>query len=137
MSNPLLTIHVVTYNQARHHLPLFLHSCALQTDQRFKVIVHHDGNEGVSYEDTRIEMSKWPSVDMTASPVRHNDYGHSLRADALNFVDTKYLNWNNSDNYLTPMFVQMFLQTMEDKDLDFCYSNILHNYPGVNGDNQG
>lgn len=153
-TSKLLTIVVVTWGQADHHLPIFLHSCALQTRKDFKLVVYHDGNAtsrdeatAKSYESTRrlvnmFKLNYLPDITFLA-PDRTNDYGHSMRAAALGdlpehpgrkVVDTEYLNWQNGDNYLTPYFVQAFLDNAVKHDLDFVYSDILHNYANVNGD---
>ena len=139
---PLLTIVVVTYNQAEHWLPCFLHSCALQTRKDFRVEVWHDGMDGWSYRNTADLVNKFHDdytfpVYMRGSIERTNDFGHSMRASALTQCGTKYINWQNGDNYLTPRFVELFLNAAESSNLDFVYSNLLHNYANVNGDGQG
>lgn len=147
MTDKLLTIVSVTWGQAKNKLPLFLHSCALQDCQDFKVVIYHDGTSKDGDEATALsalmtervchDFAGQVDVEYKASETRFNDFGHSLRSESLTWVDTKYLNWNNCDNYLTPRFVGAFVSAMEGNNLDFCYSNILHNYANVNGDGRG
>lgn len=144
---PLLTIVSVTWGQSKNHLPLFLHSLCLQENKDFKVVIMHDGSREDPDETTALSalmtekvcdsFKDQIDVEFRAYVPRMNDFGHTLRADSLNWVDTKYLNWQNCDNYLTPKFTAAFLHNMERRELDFCYSNILHNYPNVNGDGRG
>lgn len=145
-TDKLLTISAVTWGQAKHHLPLFLHSLMLQTRRDFQVEVWHDGNDKCgheptkqSYEETKRVVNRFKidygiPIVLKSQDDRFNDYGHSMRAVALKECETKYLNWQNADNYLTPAFVEAFLTKMETEGLGFCYCNLVHNYPNVNGD---
>lgn len=133
-----LTITVATYNQAKHQLPLFLHSCVMQNSNDFKVLVMHDGSAGDPDPVTSMSalltekacLNFQDDLDLIyfESETRFKDFGHSLRAMSLDMVDTEYINWQNGDNYLTPQFVSGFMNKMKTENLDFCYSDILHNY---------
>jgi len=152
MSDTKLAIVVVTWGQWKHKLPLFLHSCMLQEDQRFRVDVYHDGNKLDPDFETRRSASETEGlvedfkdrflddifpVSLVCTEQRYNDWGHSLREIGIKNCSTEYLNIQNGDNYLTPLFTRLLLEKAITENLDFCYCNILHNYPNVNFDGAG
>jgi hypothetical protein len=154
--NEKLTIVAVTFGQAAHHLPVLLHSLELQTRRDFKVEVWHDGpitceHSKESASDTQylvkslFNSGEFPctfNLTYIESDVHYHypgkeDWGHTLRAQALEKVDTEWINLTNGDNYYTPKFVEFMLSEAEKSDLDFVFCDLLHNYPNVNGDGRG
>lgn len=134
----LLTIALCTHMEYNHELSIFLHSCCMQNNKDFKLQVFHDGPYGDPHEPTSTsaflsekicnQFKDELDLEFRTTPIRYNDLSHTQRAESLKYIDTKYLNWQNGDNYLTPYFVQCFMEAMESRNLDFCYSDLLHNY---------
>jgi len=64
---------------------------------------------------------------------RYNDFGHSLRAIGLDKSTGYYTNFQNADNYLVPVFVELMVGAANNGNMDVSYCDILHNYP-INGE---
>lgn len=152
MNEPLLTIIACTYGHSIHQLRIFLDSLMVQTDPRWVCYLLHDGPpagdinrlicdeyyetgyHGQSFWDEKTGELSWIKplkIHIKYSKERKNQFGHDLREWGLNeFANTKYLMFQNADNYLIPKAVEGILKTMEPHNLDLCLFNILHNYAG-------
>ena len=108
MPDPQVTVVVVAYRRY-DQLPVLIHSFLCQTLQNFKLQILHDGPDermAALLEDYR---QRFPDrIDYAFSPVRHNDYGHSLREWGIARAETPYILLTNDDNYYAPRFLEFF-----------------------------
>ena len=129
--NPL-TIVISTYKQDDHHLPLILHSLAVQSRKDFDVLVYNDGPSIATalacrpFEDSL-------NISFKSLPERKDDFGYSQREEALKIVETEFIYFTAGDNFLVPGAVEMFLGELQQKNLDFVYWDFLCRYPSANG----
>jgi glycosyltransferase involved in cell wall biosynthesis len=129
MSPDDVTIVGVSYKHQRK-LDIFIQSVLEQTSDAWRLIILHDGPDEETCDKVDSYCRGLPpfKIRYVQTPQRANQYGHDLRELGLNLVETKYMNWQNCDNYLTPMFVDMMTKPAQAKDLDFVWCDILHNY---------
>ena len=106
MPDKQVTIVIVAY-QRYDNLPIIIHSFLCQTLQNFKLLVIHDGPDARMQALLQGFKSRYADVlDFLITPVRYNDFGHSLREIGIGLVDTPYLLLTNDDNYYAPPFLQ-------------------------------
>jgi hypothetical protein len=93
---PLFTIIVVHYQGTVPH-PVFLRgidSIAKQTFRDFELLVYHDG--------PLLDPTVQTPVPLRCTPVRHNDFGHSLRDIGIREASGDYIVHTNADNVFYP-----------------------------------
>jgi hypothetical protein len=105
----------------------------LQTSDKWQAILINDGPDSEAKALVEKYTKDFP-IQFIETEIRYNDWGHTLRDLGLGMTQTKWINWNNGDNYLTPRFVEWLVERGNEKDLDFVYCDILHSYFNVNFD---
>lgn len=131
--NPLLTFTVVGY-EYEYEWHCFINSLLLQTDFRWTCQLWNDGPDDKAREICSSYIEEFPDhFSYTETSSRINDWGHSMRKMGLAITETPYWSTQNADNYLTPVFVEMTIDEMQKKNLDFLVFPCVHNYPNVNG----
>ncbi len=125
---PKLTIGVVTYKRV-DKLRVLLSSFVAQTRKDFRVHVIHDG----SHADTQRLIEQFRTIATfevfyEESPIRFDDYGHSLRDMIIEKTFTEYTLLTNDDNYYVPTFVEEMMEAIDANDLDIVYCNMIHSH---------
>lgn len=122
-----LSIVVVTYRQPMA-LQCLLSSLACQVVQNFEVLVYHDGPDA----ETRrlVERFAHPAGRFRyhETPVRHDDWGHSLRSLGIADARGEYLLITNGDNYYVPRFTEFVFQAIDRAGLDIALWDLVHSY---------
>jgi hypothetical protein len=122
-----LSIVVVTYRQPMA-LQCLLSSLACQVVQNFEVLVYHDGPDA----ETRAVAERFAETSdrfrYHETPVRHADWGHSLRALGLEEARGEYLLITNGDNYYVPRFTEFAFEAIERGGLDVVLWDLVHSY---------
>lgn len=128
-----LSIICTTYGHTKAQIDLMINSLLCQHSPEWLLYMVHDGpNEQVrgwveSYND--------PRVIYRESPQRNGFWGHPNRAWILDEITTEWVTWGNADNYYTPVYVGWLKDNADHMGLDIALTNIVHNYPNVNGRN--
>jgi hypothetical protein len=88
-------------------LKVFVQSILNQTAGNWKLTVHHDGPDE-EFERVMQSFSRESGgrISYKCSVSRHNDWGHSLRAEGLKSLTSDYVLMTNGDNYYVPPFIQ-------------------------------
>lgn len=138
-----LLIAAVTFGHMPTQLPAFVSSVVNQTrtEDDWELMVAHDGTELEKDDEIAATSARETSEylcsmqDKHGSRIQHqykspraNQYGHNLRELMLQECEAKYINFQNADNQLFPVFVQELLQPALDYDFDFVMCNLVHNY---------
>ncbi len=126
----MLDIVVATFNQERE-LPCLLHSLACQTRRDFNVLVYHDGPGAAGQKAGIEEIGRKTGLNLgwCESGLRFNDWGHSLRAQALkNFVMAPCVLFTNGDNYYVPKFVEYALAPLADERVGVVHFDCVHSH---------
>lgn len=122
-----LSIVVVSYRQPMA-LQCLLSSLACQVVQNFEVLVYHDG----PHPETRAVAERFAAASdrfrYHETEVRHNDWGHSLRALGLAAARGEYLLITNGDNYYVPRFTEFVWEAVERTDPDMVLWDLVHSY---------
>jgi hypothetical protein len=104
---PKFSIIVVHYQGAISH-DIFLrgvNSILRQTFQDYEILCYHDG----PLLDSSVELP----IPLTCTPVRFNDWGHSLRDLGIRQATGEYIVHFNADNMLYPDALQIMHDTIE------------------------
>lgn len=105
-----------------------VHALQAQTDTSFCLVIMHDGPilSKLSDETTL-------SFDFRFSRERHDDYGHSLRAEAIRDCGTDDILLTNDDNDYLPQFFEPMLATARPKALDLVLCDMVHSLERLGG----
>jgi|LauGreDrversion4_1035100.scaffolds.fasta_scaffold134462_2 hypothetical protein len=123
-----LTIGIVSYKRERQ-LRVLLSSLDAQNLINFKVILIHDGPR----EETKELIKSFSprlsfELEFIETPIRFNDYGHSLRQMIIDKCDSEYLLLTNDDNYYVPIFTEEMVGTLQAEKLDVLICNMVHSH---------
>ena len=130
----IIEIISVTYDHG-FKLKCFIDSIRSQSSKNWRLNLIHDG-DGDLFESTKKDLEDNgylddPHIHFNATPIRHNDYGHSLRDFGLNNPVSKsdYTVITNADNYYVPEWISI-LNNWTCKDYDFITWDCVHNHVG-------
>lgn len=111
--------------------PILVPALQLQGHQDWQLLLIHDGpnHQGLS---ERLRSLADPRVRYYETPERINDWGHSLRALALENIaeepiEGDYVVITNGDNYYCPGFTEQMLAAF-DGDTVAVYCRMSHNH---------
>ena len=129
----MINIVVVTYEQYVE-LEILIKSIVNQTSKEWKLWVVHDGrNEryDILMDKIKLEHNEyWNKIQFLSVENRYNDYGHSLRAYALNnfhMRDDDFILFTNGDNYYCPVFIEEMLKKVNNKT-QVVYCDMVHSH---------
>lgn len=111
----------VTYDHGEK-LKCFINSIKAQRSRNWRLHIVHDGI-GEKFDSVRDELEREGylsgDVVLSATDVRHNDYGHSLRDFGLRnpVSNSKFTLITNCDNYYAPELTAEIEALREDADL--------------------
>lgn len=128
-----LTIYVVAYR--RHaQITCLIHSLQAQTDTSFHLVIMHDGPDAEMLRLlSKLSDETTLSFEFRFTRRRHDDYGHSLRAEAIRDCATDYILLTNDDNYYVPKFVELMLSAARSKALDLVLCDMVHSHERPGG----
>lgn len=128
-----LTIYVVSYRRYTQ-IACLIHSLQAQTMPAFHLVILHDGPDFEMLQLlSKLSRETALSFEFRFSRVRHNDYGHSLRAEAIQVCDTDYILLTNDDNYYVPKFAELMLTAATRHDLDMVLCDMVHSHDRPGG----
>ena len=126
-SNKDITIVCVAYK--RHtQIPVLIHSILCQSLHNWKLHIIHDGYDQEMDDLLRPYQEKYPEISCEFTPLRHNDYGHSLREIGIKKADTEYLMITNDDNYYVPEFLKLMFREITTNQLDILLCDMVHSH---------
>ena len=128
-----LTIYVVAYR--RHaQLACLVHSLQAQTMRAFHLVILHDGPDfEMAALLSKLSRETMLSFEFRFSRIRYNDYGHSLREQAIRDCQTDYILLTNDDNYYVPKFAELMLSAARRHDLDLVLCDMVHSHDRPGG----
>lgn len=114
-----LDIVAVTYGH-NYELKTFINCLKSQTSKDWRLIIMHDGPDIDNKLESNLVKEGYISaefaIEFYTTDIRYNDFGHSLRAIALDkYVQNDYVCLTNGDNYYTPNFVEEMQPYMDQK----------------------
>jgi len=114
---------IVTFyqgTQSDEDLQRLLDSLKAQTFKDFEVIVFHDGNRIRPWNVNTDGLS----TRLLASPIRYNDWGHSLRDQGIKESRGEFLLHTNADNYYYQGALNSFDKAIKAKGVEVVFSRI-------------
>jgi hypothetical protein len=135
--SPRLTIYCAAYK--RHdQIRVLVYSLMCQTYGDFRLVVIHDGEDAKMRGLLAGFKAMYPErFDFLLTEERFNDYGHSLRALAIELCDSKFIMLTNDDNYYVPSFLEKMLSKMDSENLDLVLCDMVHSHDRPGGRSQG
>jgi SAM-dependent methyltransferase len=128
-----LTIYVVAYRRYAQ-IACLVHSLQAQTMPAFHLVILHDGPDFAMLALlSKLSRETTLSFEFRFSRTRHNDYGHSLREQAILDCDTDYILLTNDDNYYVPTFVELMVTAAQRHDLDLVLCDMVHSHDRPGG----
>ena len=128
-----LTIYVVAYRRYAQ-IACLVHALQAQTMRAFHLVILHDGPDfEMSALLSKLSHETTLSFEFRFSRVRYNDYGHSLREQAIGDCQTDYILLTNDDNYYVPRFVELMLSAAQRHDLDLVLCDMVHSHDRPGG----
>ncbi len=112
---PFFSVVVVHYegSVSRQEAVRCLQSLYHQKYHNFEILFLHDGPRTQPWETDEFPPPRWIRLKTHATPVRANDYGHSLRDLGIRMARGQYLLITNADNYhYTCMLLEVYLEIM-------------------------
>jgi|TARA_B100000941_G_scaffold286073_1_gene259064 glycosyltransferase involved in cell wall biosynthesis len=132
MSNNKFTIHVISVAFERlGELKVFVQSWLNQTENNWKLTVIHDGKNDKFNEIMEDYKKQRPDqIEYYSTEKRYNDYGHSLRDQALKKIKGEYVLLSNCDNYFVPKAMKYINEALSHigSDLDVLMFNMVHSH---------
>jgi hypothetical protein len=104
-----------------------------QSATNWKLEIIHDGPDADVERAVRPYLLEHADrVSLTFSEQRHDDFGHSLRGQALARIESDYVLLTNDDNYYVPCFVEAINHVIAEVDPDVVIYDMIHshNRPG-------
>jgi glycosyltransferase involved in cell wall biosynthesis len=133
MQDARLTVICVSYRRPKQ-IPVLIHCFLCQTLQNFKLLVIHDGYDSETHSILSDFRSKYPDrFDFHFTPMRYNDFGHSLRDLGIKMCDTDYILITNDDNYYAPKFLEYMFQAIDEYKLDLVLCDMIHSHERPGG----
>jgi glycosyltransferase involved in cell wall biosynthesis len=130
---PRLAIYCVAYKRY-DKIPVLVHSLMCQSYRDFRLVVVHDG------EDVQMrgilegfKASYLDRFDFSFTESRRNDFGHSLRAMAIDQCDSEFILLTNDDNYYVPSFLERMFNKIGSEDLDLVLCDMVHSHERPGG----
>jgi glycosyltransferase involved in cell wall biosynthesis len=118
-----LSIICVAYK--RYHAIKVLIECLLcQTNPDWELLIIHDGEDTEHYNIVFPYTEQYANIKYWQTPIRYNDFGHTLRDLGIQQVTGDYILITNDDNYYVPKFVELMLEPQA----DFIYCDMVHNH---------
>jgi len=113
-----------------NYRPVLVECLLNQTHSDWELILMHDFANTTGLADYLRQIND-PRIKYFETPVRYNDWGHSLRALGLKEVadDADFIVHTNADNMYVPGFCEKLIPCFKDY-VNGCYCDCLHNYWG-------
>jgi glycosyltransferase involved in cell wall biosynthesis len=135
--SPKLTIYCVAYRRYEK-IPVLIYSLMCQTYQDFRLVVIHDGDDARMRNILSTLREGFPDrLDFVFTDRRFADYGHSLRALAIEKCDTEFMMLTNDDNYYAPTFLELMFKKADSEGLDLVLCDMVHSHNKPGGRPQG
>lgn len=129
------SIVVVAYRRYER-IPCLMHSLLAQTYSDYEVIVIHDGHDDRHTEAMKPFIDN-PKVTYFQTPIRYNDWGHSLRNIGLTMVKGDFVINTNDDNYYVPVWLDELNKAISSQeDCNFVYYQMVSNHNNSKHHNQ-
>jgi hypothetical protein len=127
-----VTVVCVCYQRYRE-IHVLIHSWLCQTRHNWKLILIHDGPDARMEAEVLPYTQRHGNIRFLCTPVRHDDYGYTLRQMGLEMTDTEFVMFTNDDNYYMPKFLEYMLRAIEAEELDLVVCNMIHSHrnPGL------
>ena len=109
------------------YYPILADSLRLQTHENWTLHLIHDGPQFAPIRNG--EWCRDDRVDISSSPERFNDWGHSLRAAAVVPDAADFVVHTNADNYYVPAFLQEMLAAANGHAGSYCDMIHSHVFP--------
>lgn len=129
-----ITVVSVSFGHSKSQIDRHINDWLCQTYQDWELWIVHDGpNEEVK---EWVDAYKEKRVLYKNSKERHGNYGHNNRRDFCKLVETPYVHITNADNQYMPLFLEILMREIKERNLDMILTWIAHNYPGVQPENR-
>jgi len=110
--------------------PILIHALQLQTYPNWKLILVHDGPNTTGMRKL-LDFIDDPRITYFESQTRFNDWGHSLRQIALDYVgqqmDGEFIVMTNADNYYVPGFTAAMIDQFKPQTVAV-YCDMIHDF---------
>ena len=116
----------VRVKYAPDRLQLFILSMLRQRYENWELIAVTDGYNAAAY--TMLHSFRDARLRMIQTNQVKGHWGHPWRQKGLDDCRGEFICMSNDDNYLTPVFIEAFVDALEDADLALC--QCLHSYYG-------
>lgn len=107
--------------------PAIISSLIMQTNANWRLILIHDGPGDGSVESF-VHSVNDDRVSYTETLQHKGSWGHSIRAEWLQKVQTKYVAITNPDNYYSPRFIEKAIIAIRGKVVASYPAQIIHSY---------
>lgn len=109
--------------------PAVITSLIMQTFTNWKLILIHDG-PGTGEVDSFIRAVNDDRIEYIETEQQVGNWGHAIRSEYINKVQSEYLVITNPDNYYVPVFLEYMLKPLiANPDLVASYCNqMVHSY---------
>lgn len=114
-----------------NYYPILLHALELQSHGDWQLLLIHDGPNRTGLKALLKRIAD-PRVRYCETPVRFDDWGHSLRAFMLDEIKREqvpgdYIVITNADNYYVPTFLEYTLRAFS-PGIVAVYCSMVHNH---------
>ena len=122
INNPKFSIIVVAYKKY-NELKCLLYSLLAQSYNNFEIILIHDGVNN-KHKNLFENFENDSRITYLQTPIRHNDWGMSLRNKGIKLAKGEWIINTNDDNYYTPNWLEE-LNKHTDNSINFIYYDAI------------
>lgn len=102
--------------------PLIISSLLTQTYTNWKLLLIHNGPNG------KIQVPDDPRITYIETPEQKGDYGHYIRAEYLQKVQSEFIVITSHDNYYVPGYTKLMLDSFAPDTVGVYPAQMVHNY---------
>lgn len=132
--NPKFSIIITAYNRF-NQLKCLIYSLSSQTFSDYEIIIIHDGWNPL-FRNWFQSVDSPSKIRYYETPVRHNDWGMSLRNYGLTLAKGQYIINTNDDNYYVPIWLEEINNILTtNPHCNFVYYDMVTNHNNIESHN--
>jgi Glycosyl transferase family 2 len=123
---------IISSHKNTNNLRMILSSLMAQTNPNWVCQVYADGVYD-GYEKIKSIFKEDERFTFYEIDGPNSDFGNTPRNIALKKLTQEWVVMSGDDNYYTPVFVDEFLNAVDNENVHFVYCDMLHNHYGYFG----
>jgi len=120
---------IIPTHESPKYIMLMLYCLQCQTNDNWTAHVIADGDYK-GYNDVKSHFESVEKIRFSMIDGPNKDWGHTPRNYGLKHLTQEWVVMTGQDNYYAPTFVEVFLGSANDQQVNFVYCDMIHNHFG-------